>query len=112
VLIKDPSVNSIATFNFTSTVLEEGTTFVFGLWVCIADGAGGFHRHLIDNTKPETPAVNRCNDLDEFVDNLDEMLLPDLAGDIEEQSILNATSTWVALGLLGPDPIRSEGPRT
>jgi hypothetical protein len=30
VFIKDPMANSMASFNFTSTLLEEGTTFNFG----------------------------------------------------------------------------------
>jgi hypothetical protein len=69
----------MATFNFTSAVLDEGTTFIFGSWICIADGASDFHRHLIDNVKPEAPVATVRSDLDEFIDNLGEMLLPDLA---------------------------------
>jgi hypothetical protein len=30
VLIKDPPEDSMASFNFTSAMLEEGTTFTFG----------------------------------------------------------------------------------
>jgi hypothetical protein len=30
VFIEDPPANSMASFNFTSAVLEEGTTFTFG----------------------------------------------------------------------------------
>jgi hypothetical protein len=40
------------------------------------------------------------------------MLLPDLAREIKEQSVFNATSTHAAPGLLGSDPIRSEEQRT
>jgi hypothetical protein len=43
----------MASFNFTSAVPKESTTFVFSLWVYVADGAGDFCRHLVDNTKPE-----------------------------------------------------------
>jgi hypothetical protein len=32
-LIEDPPVNSMASFNFTSVVLDEGTTFIFGSWI-------------------------------------------------------------------------------
>jgi hypothetical protein len=74
----------MATFNFTSAVLDEGTTFNFDLWVCIADGAGDFRRHLVDNTKPKARVATLRNNLDEFVDNLTEMLLPDLAREIEK----------------------------
>ena len=57
VFIEDPPENSMALFKFTCAVLPEGTTFVFGLWVCIADGLGDFRRHLVDDTKLEAPAV-------------------------------------------------------
>jgi hypothetical protein len=39
------------------------------------------------------------------ISNLDEMLLPDLARDIEEEFVFNATSTCAAPELLGLDPI-------
>ena len=41
-LIEDPLLNSMAFFNFTSAVLPEGTTFVFGSWVCVSDGTSDF----------------------------------------------------------------------
>jgi hypothetical protein len=102
----------MASFNFTSAMLEEGTAFIFGSWVCVADGAGDFCRHLVDNTKPEALAATRCSDLDESIDNLDEMLLPDLARDLKEQSIFNATSTRAAPSFLRSDPIWSKGYHT
>jgi hypothetical protein len=43
----------------------------------------------------------------EFIDNLDEMLLPDLARDIEEESTVDATLTHAAPGLLGSKSIQS-----
>ncbi|RLN16537.1 uncharacterized protein C2845_PM02G16410 [Panicum miliaceum] len=36
----------MASFNFTSVVLDEGTIFTFGSWVCVANGSGGFNNHL------------------------------------------------------------------
>jgi hypothetical protein len=89
----------MAPFNFTSAVLDDGTTFIFGSWVYVANGVGSFRWHLVDNTKPETSAVNPCSDLNEFIDNLGGMLLPDLARETEEQSIFDATSTRAALEL-------------
>jgi hypothetical protein len=41
-------------------------------------------------------AATRCSDLDEFVNNLDEILLPDLAREIEEQSVFDPTSIHAA----------------
>jgi hypothetical protein len=58
--------------------------------------------------KPEASAASQSNNLDEFIDNLDEMLLPDLTREIEEESVSNATSTHAAPGLLGLDPIQYE----
>jgi hypothetical protein len=58
VFIKDPPENSMASFNFTSVVLDEGTTFTFGSWVCIVDEVvasiatslkPGSRRHLLQH---------------------------------------------------------------
>jgi hypothetical protein len=107
VFIEHPPENSMAPFSFTSTVLDEGTTFIFGSWICIANGLGAFNGHLADSRKPEAFAANQCSDLHEFNDNLDELLLPDLAGEIKRMSIFNATSTRATLGPLGSDSNRS-----
>jgi hypothetical protein len=72
--IEDPPANSMASFKFTSAVPPEGTTFVFGLWVCVVDGAGDFRRFTIDVMKPKTLAASFHSELDEFVDNLDDLL--------------------------------------
>jgi hypothetical protein len=92
VFIEHPPENSMASFNFTSVVLDEGTTFVFGSWIYITNSSGGFNSHLTDSREPETSAATRRSDLDEFIDNLDEMLLPK---EIEEESVLYAISTRV-----------------
>jgi hypothetical protein len=112
VFIEHPLVNSMVSFNFTSTVLDEGTTFIFGSLVCVADGASSFHRHLVDDMKPEASAAAQRSVLDEFIDNLDESLLPDLAREIEEESAVDATLTHAAPGLLRSDSFRSEEERT
>jgi hypothetical protein len=56
VFIEHPPENSMVSFNFTSVVLDEGTTFIFGSWICIANGLGGFNSHLVDSRKLETSA--------------------------------------------------------
>jgi hypothetical protein len=73
VRIEDPPANSMASFKFTSVVPPQGTTFVFGSWVCVADGAGNFRLFIID-MKPKTLAASFRSDLDEFVDNLDDFV--------------------------------------
>ena len=45
----DPPTNSMAIFKFPITMPKEGTTFIFGLWVCVANAPGGFHSHLDDS---------------------------------------------------------------
>ena len=55
-------------------------------------------------SKPAT----QSGDLYDFVDNLDEMLLPDLARKIEELSMFDVTSTRAPPGLLGSDRIGSD----
>lgn len=59
--------------------------------------------------KLETPAATHHNDLDEFIDSLDEMLLPGLSREIEEQSVFD--TTHAAPGFLGSTSIRSKEQR-
>jgi hypothetical protein len=98
----------MASFSFTSTVLDEGTTFIFGSWICVTNGLGRFNSHLADSRKPEASAPTRRSDLDKFIDNLDELLLPVLAGQIERMSVFDVTSTHAAPELVGSDSNRSE----
>jgi hypothetical protein len=64
----------MASFNFTSVVLDEGTTFIFGSWICVANGSGGFNSHLANSKKPEASSSTPSSDLDDFIDNLNDML--------------------------------------
>jgi hypothetical protein len=48
VFIEHPPENSMASLNFTNTVLDEGTIFIFGSWICIANGLGGFCSNLAE----------------------------------------------------------------
>jgi hypothetical protein len=102
----------MASFDFTSAVLDEGTTFIFGSWICVVNGLGGFNSHLADFGELKASAATPHNRLDEFVDNLNKMLLPDLAREIEEESVFDAISTRAAPRLLGSGPIRSGEGRT
>jgi hypothetical protein len=96
VFIKPPLENSMASLSFTSTMLDEGTIFIFGSWICIANGLGGFNSHLVDSRNPETSVSTRsCN--------LNELLLHDLPRQIERTSIIDATPTHAAPGLLRSD---------
>jgi hypothetical protein len=96
----------MASFKFTSVVPHQGKTFVFGSWVCVADGVGNFHRFIID-MKPKTLAVSFHSDLDEFVDNLDDLSTHGSAMRTEEESVLNATLSNVATTLLRFEDLHS-----
>jgi hypothetical protein len=61
----------IVTFN-------RGDTFIFGAWVCTADGAGSFHRRLNMPPNPETGFVT-----------LPEVVTSELAGKFGEFSLFN-----------------------
>jgi hypothetical protein len=74
----------MAIFKFPSPVLPEGTTFVFGSWVCVANGAGGFCRHIIDDTIKLKTLASR---LDDFVDSLDESPFFDSARETGAESV-------------------------
>jgi hypothetical protein len=65
VFIEHPPENLMATFNFTSTVLDEGTTFIFSSWICVANGLGGFNSHLANSKEPEASPSTGSSDLDD-----------------------------------------------
>jgi hypothetical protein len=79
VFIEHPPENSMASFNFTSVVLDEGMTFIFGSWIYVTNGLGGFNSHLANFKELKASSSISSSDLDDFTDNLDDMLLPDLA---------------------------------
>jgi hypothetical protein len=108
VFIKHPPENSMASLSFTSTMLNEGTTFIFGTWICVTNGLGGFNSHRADSKKLETSTPTRCSDLNEFVNNLDDFLLPDQARQIERMSVFDTTSTRAAPEQVESDSNRSE----
>jgi hypothetical protein len=71
--------NSTAPVYFKPTVaFNRGDTFVFGAWVCTADGAGSFQRRLTMPPNPETGFVT-----------LPEVVTGELAGEFGEISLFN-----------------------
>jgi hypothetical protein len=104
-------VNSMASFQFTRSVPSQGTTFVVGSWVCVADGAGSFHRFLVD-MKPKTPVAGSHNDLDKFFDDLDDFSIHGSATRTEEESASGVTSSSAATTFLRLDSFQSEDSRS
>jgi hypothetical protein len=71
--------NSTAPVCFKPTVaFNRGDTFVFGAWVCTADGAGSFQRRLTMQPNPKTGLVT-----------LPEAVTGELAGKFGEISLFN-----------------------
>jgi hypothetical protein len=71
--------NLTAPVYFKPTVaFNRGDTFVFGAWVCTADGAGSFQRRLTMQPNPKTGFVA-----------LPEVVTGDLAGKFGESSLFN-----------------------
>jgi hypothetical protein len=68
---------------------------------------GGFNSHLANSREPEASSSTRSSDLGEFIDNLDEMLLPDLALQVEKKFVYDATSTRDASDLVRSDSNQS-----
>jgi hypothetical protein len=82
-------------------------TFIFGSWICVANGLGGFNSHLAKSKEPKATSLTPSSDPADFIDNLDDTLLPDLAQQIKKISFFNSTSTRDAPDLLGSDPNQS-----
>ena len=84
----------MATFAFSTMALPQGATFVFGSWVCVANGSGGFNSHLTNS-----PALNitTSEDSNKLAGSDDHsiMLLPDLAKEIEAKLKDNSSSTRI-----------------
>jgi hypothetical protein len=78
-LAEDLMANSTASV-FTKPVVafNPGDTFIFGSWVCIADGAGSFQRRLTMTPNPSTRLVT-----------LPEVVTGELAGKFDEISLYN-----------------------
>jgi hypothetical protein len=71
--------NSMASVSIKPTVaFNRGDTFVFGSWVCTADGVGSFQRHLTMAPNPSTGLVT-----------LPKVITGELAGKFGEISLYN-----------------------
>jgi hypothetical protein len=60
----------MASFNFTSAVLNEGTAFTFSSWFCIANSHAGFNSHLAETREPTASAPASCHDIADLADDL------------------------------------------
>ena len=76
-LANDPVMNLVDSIDSTSA-LEEGTTFIFGSWVCKEDGTGGFSSHLIEPMQPKVAAMNYVMHADGMANDFHEPQLSNL----------------------------------
>jgi hypothetical protein len=97
----------MASFQFTKSVSSQGKTFIFGSWVCIADGAGSFSRFHVD-MKSKTSTAGPSSDLDKFVDDLDDLSNHSSAAKTEVESASCTTSSGAATTFLGLDSFQSK----
>jgi hypothetical protein len=72
------AISTASIFIEPTVAFNCGDTFVFGSWVCTADGAGFFQRHL---TMPPNPKIGLVTLL--------EVVTGDLAGKFGEISLYN-----------------------
>jgi hypothetical protein len=86
-------------------------TFVFGSWVCIADGVGNFQRFII-GMKPKSPVADLRGDLEKFVDDLDDLPIHASAAKIKMESALGSTSSGAAVTSLGLESFQSKDSRS
>jgi hypothetical protein len=87
--------NSTAPVYFKPTVaFNRGDTFVFGTWVCTADGAGSFQLRLTMPPNPETGFVTLPEVVTgELAGKFGEISLFDRHADFELESASNSNST-------------------
>jgi hypothetical protein len=87
--------NSTAPVYFKPTVaFNRGDTFVFGTWVCTANGAGSFHRRLTMQPNPETGFVTLPEVVTgELASKFGEISLFNHHADFELESASNSNST-------------------
>jgi hypothetical protein len=90
--------NSTAFVHIKPTVaFNRGDTFVFGAWVCTADGAGSFQRRLIMQPDTRTGLVTLPEVVTgELAGKFGEISLSNIHADFELESVSNSnpTSPW------------------
>jgi hypothetical protein len=105
--------NSTASVYIKSTVaFNRGDTFVFGAWVCTADGAGSFQRRLTMPPNPETELVTLPEIVTgELAGKFGEISLFDQHADFELGSASNSSSMspWAIVCEPATQPSRRAG---
>ena len=82
----------MATFALSTMTPPRGATFIFGSWVYVANGSGGFDSHLTNSPTLKITTSESSNRL-AGLDDHGVVLLPDLAKEIEAKLEDNSSST-------------------
>jgi hypothetical protein len=98
----------MATFSFNTMAPPQGATFVFGSWIYIANGSGGFDSHLTNSPTLKITTSESSNKL-AGSDDHGVALLPDLTKEIETKLEDNSSSTRTQINLK-PNFTRIETP--
>ena len=93
-LAKDHQKNSMVSFAFGFPAIDAETSFIFGSWVCVANGSRGFSSHLINPTSTRAPQQEQFGGTTSA-----EILLPGIAKEIENLSLSDSTPTCFPFGL-------------
>ena len=72
----------MASFEFSFPAIDTGTSFIFGSWVYIANGSGGFSSHLINRASTKAPRQEQPGEITSV-----EILLPGIVKEIENLSL-------------------------
>jgi hypothetical protein len=106
--------NSTVSVHIKPTVaFNRGDTFVFGAWVCTADGAGSFQRRLTMPPNPETGLVTLPEVVTgELAGKFGEISFFDQHADFELGSASNSSSTspWAIVCELATQPSHVDSP--
>jgi hypothetical protein len=107
-------VNSTASIFIKPTVaFNRGDTFIFGSWVCTADGAGSFQRRLTMPPNPETGIVTLPEVvMGNLTRKFSEISLYNQHADFElgSDSNSNSTSRWSIACESATQPSRADSP--
>ena len=102
------SASSMATFALTTMTPPRGATFIFGSWVCVANGSGGFDSHQTNSPTLKAATLESLSKL-AGSDDHGIMLLPGFAKEIEMKLEDNSGSTRTQIDLK-PNSTRIETP--
>ena len=98
----------MATFAFSTRAPPQGSTFVFGSWVCVASDSGGFDSHLTNSPTLKAATPESLSKL-AGSDDQGVMLLPDFAKEVEMKLEDNSGSTRTQIDIK-PNSTRIEIP--